>query len=464
MTALAARRRRSTVIAAVLLVVASVLAVGIAAVGASSIVNSRAGRDAGADRLPVVRLPETPTGLVVVVDGDGRPTTMAMVVVAPGGVGGSIVPLPVTADSTLDLGADRFPLLETFDLGGIEAFVLEVEVMTALDYDVVEFVTEERLAELIAPLVEIEVDLPLELFDDDSGEPLLTAGRHELTPPEVAAALVARDLSRPDHVQDPARAAIWRGIAVAAGAGSGTVPAVGPDDPIPTVRDLDELVTRLLSGRVGYRSLVARVPDAERNPRGVDTVLLDRAEILLVVGQIAPARVAAPNESLTFRIEVSFDEAELAELGLNNADIARDVINRLLFFRANVVSVVTNGDSDDPVPDVSRVTVVELGVDERLDDLWVQLLGDLDVEPAAFVIPGVDATLRLGRSYLDLRLEELVAGVEPPGGLVEESELGPTDDDDRLGLNAPPDGLEPDETDLDSDARGGDDRSDDDDR
>lgn len=425
MTASAARRRRSTAIAAVLTAVAAVLVAGITAVGASSIANSRAGRDATLDRLPEVRLPDTPTGLVVVVDDAGRPTTMAMLVVAPGGVGGSIVPLPVTADSTLDLGDDRFPLIETFEVGGVDPFVLEVEVMTALDYDVVEFVTADRLSSLLDPVGVIEVELSASLFDDDLGEPVLTAGSHELTPSEAAGALTASDLTRPDHLQDPARAAIWRGIAAAVGSGTGAVQPVGADDRVPAARDLDELFTRLVSGRVGYRSLAARVPDADRNPRGIDVVVLDRAEVLLVVGQIAPSRVAAPNESLTFRLEVGFGPDDLADLGLNNADVARDVINRLLFVQANVVSVVTEGRE---APEVTQVSVVDRGFIDRIDEGWTDLLGDIDVEPAQFVIPGVDATIRIGRTYLELRREELAAGVEAPGGLVEQSE--PNDDPD----------------------------------
>lgn len=427
MTASAARRRRSTVLAAVLAAVASMLVVGITVVGASSIANSRAGRDATVDRLAEVRLPDTPTGLVVVVDDTGRPITMAVLVVAPGGAGGSVVPVPMSADSTLDLGDDRFPLIETFEVGGVEPFLLEVEVMTALDFDVVEFVTAERLAGLLEPLARIDVELAEPLFDDELGEPVLEAGPHELTPAEAAGALTAADLSRPDHVQDPARAAIWRGIADAAGAGTGAVEPVGPDDRVPAPRDLDELFTRLVSGRVGYRSLTARVPDADRNPRGVDVVVLDRAEILLVVGQIAPARVAAPNESLTFRLEVGFDAEELAELGLNNADVARDVINRLLFVQANVVSVVTEARD---APDVTQASVVDPGFIDRIDEGWTDLLGAIEVEPAQFVIPGVDATIRLGRSYLELRREEIATGVEAPGGLVEQTELGPNDDPD----------------------------------
>ena len=433
MTASARRRRRNTIVAGVLAVVAALLAVGITAVGASTLVNSRAGRDAAADRLPVALLPVTPTALVAVVDDAGRLTTMAVLVLDPSGVGGSIVPLPVSADSSLDIGDDRFPLDETYEVEGVEVFVGAAEAMTAVSFDVVEIVTADRIEEIVGRFGSIEVELPVPLVDDDEPAPVVEVGPSVLTAEEVAAALTASTETQPDRLLDPARAAIWAGLAGRVGAGTGEAGPVGAGAPVPTPADLDEFLDRLFSGRVGFRELVARVPPAERNPRDVDVVVLDRAEVLLVFSQIAPARVATPNESLTFRIEVGFDDADLVPFGINNADVARDVINRLLFARANVVSVTT--DAGD-VPDVSRATVVDPSLIDRVEEGWIELLGDIVVEPAEFQLLGIDATIVVGRSYLELREVEEDTGEMAPGGLTEPTELGPTDDD-------PPDADEP---------------------
>jgi hypothetical protein len=427
LTASAARRSRRTAIAAVLAGVASLLVIGITAVGATSLANSRAGRDASQGRLEQVRVPATPTALVAVVDSSGQLTSMAVLVLAPEGVGGSIVSIPPTADSTLDIGDDRFPLDETLEVQGVEAFVLEAEGMTAISFDVVEIVTAERLTELVARLGTVEVDLPVDLVDDAEPAPVVVAGPNVLTPAEVAAALTASTDLETGHAGEPSRAAIWEAVADRVGAGTGHASPVPDDIDVPTPTSLDEFVDLLFSARVGFRAFAYSVPPAERNPRNVDVVVLDRAEVLLVFSQLAPGRVAAPNESLTFRIESSFSESDLAAVGFNNADAVHDVINRLLFVQANVVSVMT--DPDGSAPEVSRAFVADPSLLDQVEEGWSVLLGDIDVEAADFQIPGVDAVIVLGRSYLDLRQAEEITGVTVPGGPTEAGELGATDDD-----------------------------------
>ncbi|TVR26265.1 MAG: hypothetical protein EA389_06370 [Ilumatobacter sp.] len=426
MTASADRRRRRTLTAAVLAVVATLLVVVITAVGATSLANSQAGRDASQGRLVQVRVPATPTALVAVVDDVGRLTSMAVLVLDPSGVGGSIVSIPATADSTLDLGDDRYPVAETLEVQGVEAFVLEAEAMTALSFDVVELTTAERLADLVGRLGTVDVELPVDVVDDRASAPVAVAGQVTLTPDEVAAVLTASTEFEPAHVSEPAREAVWAAIASRVGAGTGSAEPVPSGVDTPTPADLDEFVDRLFAGRVGARSLTFAVPPDERNPRDVDVVVLDRAEVLLVFAQIAPGRVAAPNESLTFRIEAVFSEADLANAGFNNADAARDVINRLLFVQANVVSVVTGGDR---APEVSRAYVSDASMLDQVEEGWSVLLGEVEVEAADFEIPGVDAVIVLGRSYLDLRRDEAATGSSVPGGLTEPTELGPTDDE-----------------------------------
>jgi hypothetical protein len=425
-TASAHRRRRHTLLAAVLAVVASLLVVVVTAVGATSLANSQAGRDASQNRLTQVRVPATPTALVAVVDGSGRLTSMAVLVLDPSGVGGSIVSIPATADSTLDLGDDRFPLAETLEVQGVEAFVRDAEAMTALSFDVVELTTADRLTELVARLGTVDVELPIDVVDDRESAPVVAAGPATLTPEEVAAVLTASTEFEPAHESEPAREAVWAAIASRVGAGTGSADPVPNGVDTPTPGDLDEFVDRLFAGRVGSRALTYTVPPAERNPRAVDAVVLDRAEVLLVFAQIAPGRVAAPNESLTFRVESLFSDADLADAGFNNADAARDVINRLLFVQANVVSVVTDGDG---APEVSRAYVSDASMLDQVEEGWSVLLGEVEVEAADFQIPGVDAVIVLGRSYLDLRREEAATGSSVPGGLTEPTELGPTDDD-----------------------------------
>ena len=425
MTASARRRRRNTLVALAASVVAVVLAGGLAAVGAATLRDSRAGRHASADTLPELNLPATPTALVGVVDEADVVTSVVALTVAPNGVGGSIVVLPATGDSSLGLGDDRFPLTETYSVRGPEAFALEAEALAGISFDIIEVVDAARLSSLVAPLGGLSVDLPADVVDDDSEEPLFGAGPATLSSDAAMSVLTARVAGSPDSLLEPTRLAVWTAVAEAVGAGIGSALPVDPDNSVPAPPDLDAFLDRLFAGPVAARGVVFEPPADGANPREVDVVVPDRAELLLVFGQIAPARVAAPNPSLTFRIETSFTAEDLAPIDANNADIAYDAIQRLLFVQANVVSVVTGSGE---VPQITQAFVADRSRVEVVDESYPLVFGELEVRPATERIPGVDVVVVLGRSYLDKYGAEPASDISLPtdttGGTVTDEGSG----------------------------------------
>ena len=119
----------------------------------------------------------TPTALLGVVDDDGRLTSVVVLVLAPNGVGGSIVVLPASADArsgsvtiasrsprpTPCVDPRRSPSRPRRSPGSRSTSSRSS--------------TQARLAEIVAPLGELEVDLPADVVDDDSDEPLSRRGR-----------------------------------------------------------------------------------------------------------------------------------------------------------------------------------------------------------------------------------------------------------------------------------------------
>ena len=432
MTASALRRRRSTIVALVTAIVVGVVALGLTAVGAATLRDSRAGRHATADTLPELGLPVTPTALVGVVDDAGVLTSVAVLVLAPNGVGGSVVVVPATGDSSLGLGDDRFPLTESYTVRGPESFALDAEALAGVSLDVIEVVDAARLAEIITPLGELTVSLPADVVDDDSEEPLFAAGPAALSPDAAASVLTARVVGSPDALMEPTRLAVWMALAERVGAGIGSALPVAPDVAVPTPPDLDAFLNRLYAGPVAARGVLFEAPAVDANPRGVDVVVPNRAELLLVFGQIAPARVAAPNPSLTFRIETSFAAEDLEELGANSADVAYDAITRLLFVQANVVSVVTRSGE---VPEITQAFVADRSRIDVLEDNYPLVFGDMDVQPATERISGVDVVVVLGRSYLEKYGGEPAADLSIPtdtGDTTGET-TGDTDADEGAG-------------------------------
>ncbi len=396
MTALAERRRRSTVVAAGAIVVTVAAAVGIGVVGGVTLYHSTEGADASDDR-PELVFPNTPTGLVAAVDDDGRLASLAAVVVKPSGAGGSVITVPVSADASGGDGTERLPLAETADLAGADSVQREAEILLGLTIESFEVVDEARLEELLRPVGDIEVDLPADVTDA-AGRVVAESGAQTLDPAAAAAVLVARDPSVPALEQYPAAAAVWEAVAEAVGDGLDVADS-GPDPTSESEDDITQVLTAALAGPLASRSLMSNSVPAARNPRDVDVVLLDRAELALVFGQVAPGKVAAPNPALTFRVESPFTDVDGTEL--TNDDIAYRAISQLLFVRGNVQSVDTaSGD----VPAVTTIDVADESLVAGVEDTDT-FLGDVDVRVAEERIAGVDAVVRLGTSYLDFLVD-----------------------------------------------------------
>jgi hypothetical protein len=306
------------------------------------------------------------------------------------------VSIAAIADSSLGLGSDRLPLAETLELFGPEAFRAEAEALTGISYDLVELADAARVASLIAPLGELEVELPIDVIDDDAAEPLALAGTTRVRADGAASILTAFTSTRSDIESEPARDAVWAAVADRVGAGIGSGLPFESGTAVPRYSTLDPLVDQLFGGTVGWRNVQYDAP--AENPRGVDVVVPDRAELVLVFAQIAPARLGAPNPSLTFRIEATFSDDELAPLGLTNADVAHDVIERLIYVKANVVSVSTEP-ADGGAPDLTQVAVVDEAV---VEDSYPLVFGELEIVEPSSRIAGVDAVVVLGDSYLEL--------------------------------------------------------------
>jgi hypothetical protein len=398
-TALAERRRRSTVVAAGAVVVTVAAAVGLGVVGGLTLYHSTEGADASDDR-PELVFPNTPSGLIAAVDDEGRLASLAVVVVRPTGAGGSVITVPVSADASGGDGTERLPLAETAELAGADSVEREAEILLGLTIESFEVVDEARLEELLRPVGDIDVDLPIDVTDAE-GRVVADSGAQTLDPAAAAAVLVARDPSVPADEQYPAAPAVWAAIAEAVGDGldvsdSSSEQASDPADGVA------EVLAPAMAGPLASRSLMSSPVPAARNPRDVDVVLLDRAELAFVFGQIAPGKVAAPNPALTFRVESPFTEADLDGTELTNDDVAYRAISQLLFVRGNVQSV------DTAPGDVPAVTTIEVADESLLEGTGSTetFLGDVDVSVADTTIVGVDAVVRLGASYFEFLAAE----------------------------------------------------------
>ena len=353
MTASPARRRRVTLAAWAL----SVLALGAAALlgvaGMRTLANSTAGQpaDVAANPTPTARLPSTATAMVGVVDDTGRLTSSVVMALEPDGTGGTIVVFAASADAGAGTTGQLEPLDAALGAFGPLRYGETMERLSGLSFDVLEIVDADRLADLITPLGDLTVNLPVGARDASTTEQW-DVGEVVASAPEAARLMTALDPGIDDWYYESTRAAVWNAIADRVGAGIGSAEPVGSDRDLPPVLTLDEFVDRLFAGPVASRSLGFQVLGdgriAEQRAPGLevafagdalDVVVHDRAEMLLVLGAVAPARLGAPLEAPTVRLVSSFSDDELAEAGIAEAELLKRALDRLLSAQVNVVSV-----------------------------------------------------------------------------------------------------------------------------
>jgi hypothetical protein len=385
------RRRRTTTLAALAAVGGLLLTGGLTYAGARTLWNSTEGSDAGSGAAELF-FPDTPTALLAGLDDDGALASLAVVVVQPDGAGGTVVPIPISADATAGEGEERLPIAETVALQGTDALAREVEITLGLSLDAVEVADAERLAELLAPVGEVEAALP-EDVTDAGGDVVAEAGTGRFDAAELAAILTARDPDQPAAEQFGAAAAVWEGVSAAVGDGV-TEPPAG-EDAAAAPDGIAATLTAALAGPLRSWTVRWRPIEPERNPRQVDNVLLDRPELAVLFGQIAPGRVSAPNPSIAVRLVVAFSDEQLGDRGWTNADVAYRAASQVLFLRGNVISVDTTADE---APTTTRVEVIQPGISTAGAEA---VFGELDVVEADERIVGVDAVLHLGETYLE---------------------------------------------------------------
>jgi len=453
-TAIRSRRTRGTVVALSAAIV-SLVTVGVfGVIGARTLADSRAGKLAEGQKVttPVQRLPFTPTALIGVADDDGRLTSIAVGVLKPDGVGGSLIVLASSADASSGNNEVLVPLDAELEVNGPQAFREAAERLTGLSFDVIEIVDQRRFVRIVNPLGDLPTLMPFPLFDSSTGE-RWDEGELVLSSASAARALTARDDSIADWYLEASRIALWEAVADRVGAGVGSVAPIASDQDLPLITTLDEFFRRLFADPLEIRALDFVVIDDERldeqlsdelanafGESGVQAVVAhNRAETLMTFGSIAPGRLGAPIDGPTFRVVSGFTDADLEGLGMNRSDVLKSTVDRLLFNRTNVVAV-----ADLPgvgAPEVTQFRVADPLIVDDVRALFGDLFGLSEVSAADVVIEGVDIEVELGLSLIDtLRGEtgDVVAGSEDDASTEVDTEPDDADTDD--GGDGDPDG------------------------
>ncbi len=379
MTALASVRRRRTafMLGANVLVIAAVgvlLVTGVTALrqytGAKNTVK------------PLVKVPVTPVGMLATVDGNNSLTSVTVFVLKPDTMlGGSIVSVPISADSVAGADGRRVPLTEAYATGGAEALSVAVESTLSITINQSAVVNAEQLTSLLQPVSPFAATFPLEVQTTDNGQTvsLFPKGANTLAAVDAVAALNARTRQQNERSRRPTLEAVWAGVAAAVAQGR-THATAGV-----TPTSLSDLVNRLFAGPIESRGLLAnRLPSGQSN--GKDVEELDRAEAVMVFGIVAPGNMSAPATGLVWRIEApSGHDAQV-----------KYAVELILYLGGNVQSVYLEGPA--------QVQTNMILYDPRFDQATTaaqKVFGDVKLGTPDQRIEGVDVVLQLGSSFLD---------------------------------------------------------------
>jgi len=380
-SSLASVRRRRTAIMLTVNLLAIVALGGIGYTGVRALK-----RYEGATKVSVesIKLPVTPVGMLATVDAADRLTSIAVFVLAAGTqLGGSILTVPVSSDSTAGIGPDRIPLTEVYSKDGAQALSLALESVLSLTIDVSAVSTPTEAEALLAPVAPFSVAMSSDVEATSAGgttDVILPAGQASISASQAVTVLTSVAKGQLNAARRGNIDAVWAGVASGVGAGKAT-----PDLSVP-LTSLSDLMGRLFAGPVESRGLPAEAISATDNPDDKDVEALVRSEAIFVLASIAPASMSAPSTGLVFRVE--------APPGYE--DRVKFAVGVILYLGGNVVSVYLGGD----IHEATRYVIDDPRLVQEAESNNV-LFGLTETLKPAMPIEGVDVILQLGTEFLN---------------------------------------------------------------
>ena len=389
MSAIKARRRRRMVTALVLGLVGVVALPAGLVVGTNSLLNTSGGKSI--DQTPALQIPTTPAGLLVGVNESDEVTMMALLAIAPGAKGGTIVSIPVGANAEIPKSGEIHRVADTYKTSGFDAFVIDVEGLLNVTFSVAAKVNTAELAAMLAPIGDQSILIEKEVINtelDGTDAVVLSAGQQTLTPMQIAQGLMARKTGALESDRLSRIKLLWETVAKAIPKTSeslSTTQTTRSTTPvIPT--DIASFFAAVISGPVQNWQLTGTfVSEPQRNPGPRDLYDLDGGEIIMVMASVVPSSVTAGSAMISFLIDSPFTDAR----------ITRQAVLRLAYIGANVIVVRE-------VPGAPAAHTVIKYNDEivRSDlELFTTLFGPIEFNQTDERVEGIDAQLVLGEDF-----------------------------------------------------------------
>jgi hypothetical protein len=386
MTAIPARRRRRLIAAVTSSVLAVITLPGGLVLGANSLLNETGGNKVTSEATAVI--PETPVELLVITNARNEVASLALIAIAPGNKGGTIVSLPVGANADTPKGEAPRRIVDLYATGGLDAVRTDAENLLNITIATADDLTEAELAAILGPVGNQSVTLPQPVIDAAVGVPpvtVLKAGSITVSPAQIAAGLAATQAGVAEATRLPQVRTLWTAVARAGLVEEVTTSTTAVEE-VTAPTTTAEFMTALFSGRVDvWQFAGSLMNDAVRNPAALDMYALDGGEVLTVMASVAPSAMRITSTNISVMIDLPF----------NSISYAREAVTRLAFMGANVVLLRQTTES----PEERSVVYYNDAIARTEAENYVALLGPLKYVESADVIEGVNLRIVLGNDF-----------------------------------------------------------------
>ena len=387
-------------------------------IAARSLLNSSGGKrvdDSGA-----LLIPATPAALLATVNDINQVTSLTAFVLAPSGIGGTIISLPVGTRAETIGGQAPHRVGDTYPQAGIEGMLLEVEGSLDVTFSVVGAVVRNDLAGVlnVLPSIPVNFETPVVNTAMVMPDPVTTttiksrssrstettlppqptavdtemfpAGEQTLTGDQAALVLYTQKAGEPELNRLAHIKAVWNGVAAAVG--TGLAPEVAQFDPALVGTELPNeigaFMRRVLGGPIQVWQLSAQPLVGADNPLGIDVYSLDRFEVLMIMASVAPSSLSIANDTLAVQVDNPF----------NDANITHAIVERLSYLNVTVALIRNLTVSPQQKTVIKTTTVIA----DELKKIGLDgVVGPISYGKWKDPVQGIGAQIVLGQDFVD---------------------------------------------------------------
>ena len=387
-------------------------------IGARSLLNSSGGKrvdDSGA-----LVIPATPAALLATVNDINQVTSLTAFVLAPSGIGGTIISLPVGTRAETIGGQAPHRVGDTYPQAGIEGMLLEVEGSLDVTFSVVGAVVRNDMAGVlnILPSIPVNFETPVVNTAMVMPDPATTttiksrsskstettlppqpvavdsevfpAGEQTLTGDQAALVLYTQKAGEPELNRLAHIKAVWNGVAAAVG--TGLAPEVAQFDPALVGAELPNeigaFMRRVFGGPIQVWQLSAQPLVGADNPLGIDIYSLDRFEVLMIMASVAPSSLSIANDTLAVQVDNPF----------NDANITHAIVERLSYLNVTVALIRNLTISPQQKTVIKTTTVIA----DELKKIGLDgVIGPISYGKLKDPVQGIGAQIILGQDFVD---------------------------------------------------------------